>query len=180
MLENVERFLILMIDCLLPLIRHEINFRLYTFFIVSKGGLDVASDSLYINDVSSDFHYCVFSDNYFTLYNKPSARNETLQYYRFYPSLGAGFYVTGYTTFNNYTTTFTDVTVSNSFFARTDAFQILRYCFMCCFILYSSNKYCYKLCEKTEGCWVVYYENKIQEIYNIFLYTCIYYFLFVK
>ena len=41
-------------------------------------------DKLYISDIPSEYHYVQLSNDYITLYNQPSAQNETLDYYRIY------------------------------------------------------------------------------------------------
>lgn len=41
-------------------------------------------DTLYIMDIPAEYHYAVFGNDYITLYNQPSAQNQTLHYYRVY------------------------------------------------------------------------------------------------
>lgn len=88
-------------------------------------------DTLYIGDISSDYHYAVFSDGYITLYNQPSGFNETLNYYRIYTTNNGFFYSTGVTDFGRYQTTiFTDINVSNNWLYRTDIDKIFLVCFI--------------------------------------------------
>ena len=63
-------------------------------------------DKLYISDIPEEYHYAQVSSDYITLYNKPSAQNETLDYYRIYYNVSPGFYVTGEQSFSNYNRTY--------------------------------------------------------------------------
>lgn len=86
----------------------------------------MAKDVLYISDIPSEYHYAVFSNDYVTLYNQPSAANETLDYYRIYYKVSPGTYITGTQYFNSYNTTyFVDYPVSNSVWDRPDLDKIL-------------------------------------------------------
>lgn len=92
-------------------------------------------DKLYISDIPSEYHYAQISNDYITLYNQPSAQNETLDYYRIYLNVSPGFYVTGEQSFSNYNRTyFTDVEVSNSVWDRTDLDGILTSVFILAFL----------------------------------------------
>lgn len=102
----------------------------------------MASDKLYVNnDIPLDYHYAQISSNYVTYYNKPSAQNETLDYYRVYYDLGDGVYTTGTTTFSNYNRTyFVDLETSHSMFARSDIGLILTSCLiLAVFFLFLCN-----------------------------------------
>lgn len=85
------------------------------------------SDKVYLpSDIPSDYHYAVFTNDYVTLYNQPSAQNETLNYYRIYFNYSSGMYVTGQSTFSQYSRTyFYDVPVSREFFDRPDSYKIV-------------------------------------------------------
>lgn len=91
----------------------------------------MSQDILYIADIPSDYHYVVFQNDYVTLYNQPSARNETLTYYRIFLNASPGTYISGTQQFGNYTQHFTDYPVSNSFLYRSDLDKIL----ICVFII---------------------------------------------
>lgn len=92
-------------------------------------------DKLYISDIPSEYHYAQISGDYITLFNKPSASNETLDYYRIYFKVSPGFYVQGSQTFGNYnTTSFIDVDVSNSVWDRPDIDGILTSVFILAFL----------------------------------------------
>lgn len=89
-------------------------------------------DELYVGDIPLDFQYAVFSNGYITLYNQPSARGETLPYYRIYTNNNGFYYSTGETQFSSYsTTTFQPVNVTNSFWYRWDISGIL----VCTFVI---------------------------------------------
>ena len=77
-------------------------------------------DTLYLGDIPLDYKYAVFSNGYITLYNKSSARNETLNYYRIYTNNNGFFYSTGSQYFGNNTSSFTEVSVSNNIVYRQD------------------------------------------------------------
>lgn len=77
-------------------------------------------DTLYVGDIPLDYKYAVFSNGYITLYNQSSAKNETLNYYRIYTNNNGFFYSTGSQSFGNYTTSFTEVSVSNNIVYRQD------------------------------------------------------------
>lgn len=86
-------------------------------------------DTLYIGDIPTDFKYAVFSGDYITLYNQPTATNETLPYYRIYKNYDEFMYSTGVTDFRYSTTTFTEITVSNNWLYRTDIDKIFTVSF---------------------------------------------------
>ena len=91
-------------------------------------------DPLYIGDIPSDYKYAQFSSDYITLYNKPSASNETLTYYRIYDKEGF-YYSTGTQNFGNYNTTyFTEIPVSNDWLYRQDIDKIFTVCFIVVFM----------------------------------------------
>lgn len=89
-------------------------------------------DTLYICDIPSDYHYAVFSSDYITLYNQPSAQNQTLHYYRLYDSSLGYYYSQGDQSFGQYNRTyFTDVPVSNDWLYRHDLDSIFICVFIC-------------------------------------------------
>lgn len=83
-------------------------------------------DKLYTSDIPSDYHYVSFSNDYFEVYNRPSAYNTTLHYYRFYYKYSPGVYVEGDRTFSSYNTTyFEDYPTSSKVWDRPDLPNIL-------------------------------------------------------
>lgn len=83
-------------------------------------------DILYIMDIPTDYHFAVFSGDYITLYNQPSARNETLHYYRLYSNNLGYYYSEGEQSFGQYNTTyFTDIPVTNDWLYRSDLDSIM-------------------------------------------------------
>lgn len=100
------------------------------------------SDKIYVGDnIPSDYRYAIFSGDYITLFNKPSARGETLSFYRIYYKYSYDTYITGSQTFSNYDTTyFTEVQTSNQFFDRPDSYKIVFNWFIivfCCIWLFN-------------------------------------------
>lgn len=91
-------------------------------------------DTLFIGDIPSEYHYAVFNNGYITLYNKESARNETLNYYRVYTTNNGFFYSTGSQSFGNYTTSFQNIDVSNNWLYRSDIDKIFVVCFIIFFM----------------------------------------------
>lgn len=92
-------------------------------------------DTLYIADIPEEYHYAVFNTEYITLYNKPSAYNETLQYYRVYHTNLGYYYTTGQQSFSRYDTTyFQNINVSNNWMYRTDIDKIFTVCFIIFFM----------------------------------------------
>lgn len=92
-------------------------------------------DTLYIGDIPSEYHYASFSNGYITLYNKSSAYNETLSYYRIYTTNNGFFYSIGQQTFSRYDTTyFQDINVSNNWLYRNDIDKIFIVCFIIFFM----------------------------------------------
>lgn len=87
-------------------------------------------DTLYIGDIPTEYKYAVFGNDYITLYNKPTAQNETLPYYRIYTNYDNFMYSTGTTDFryNNYD--FTEISVSNNWLYRTDIDKIFIVTFL--------------------------------------------------
>lgn len=93
-------------------------------------------DTLYTGDIPSEFHYATFSSDYITLYDRPSAINTTLNYYRVYDSDLGFFYSTGTQTFGQYNTSyFTDIKTSNNWLYRHDIDIIFIVC-LCVFIMF--------------------------------------------
>lgn len=88
-------------------------------------------DTLYIGDISSDYHYADFGNGYITLYNQPTARNEILNYYRIWTNCDGFYYEVGSTTFGSYQTQyFQDVSVSSYWLYRTDIDKIFLVSFI--------------------------------------------------
>lgn len=89
-------------------------------------------DTLFIGDIPLDYKYAVFSNGYITLYNKSSARNETLNYYRIYTTNNGFYYSLGTQTFGNTRSVFTPVNVSDNICYRTDfdSIVIMVFCFV--------------------------------------------------
>lgn len=78
-------------------------------------------DTLYVGDIPLNFKYAQINNGYIRLFDKPSARNETLTYYQVYTSQNGFYYSTGTQTFNNTNTTyFTEIPVSNNIVYRQD------------------------------------------------------------
>lgn len=78
--------------------------------------------NLYVNkDIPSEYHYIRVGSNYYDLFNKPTAHNETLSYYRVYYDISQDFYTQRQETFGQYySTTFEDIGVTNNIMARRD------------------------------------------------------------
>lgn len=91
------------------------------------------NDKLYLPDnIPSDYHYAIFGNYYVTLYNKPSAQGETLDYYRIYFNYSPGLYTSGTTTFSSYNRTYFDnIPVSKDWFDRPDILNIVGVVFIC-------------------------------------------------
>ena len=91
-------------------------------------------DTLYIGDIPLDYKYAQFSGDYITLYNRPSANNITLDYYRIYDKEGF-YYSKGIQTFGSYNTTyFTEIEVSDNWLYRQDIDKIFTVCFIIFFM----------------------------------------------
>ena len=86
----------------------------------------------YVNEnIPSQYHYARFGTNYIDLFDRASAQNVTLNYYRVYYTLDPDFYVQYSENFGNYyTTTFVDIQTTNNLMCRNDIDKI----FICCFI----------------------------------------------
>lgn len=92
-------------------------------------------DTLYIGDIPSSFHYASFGNDYITLYDRPSAVNVTIPYYRIYDYEKGFYYTTGQQTFSNYNTSyFDDINVSNNWLYRSDIDKIFVVCFIIFFM----------------------------------------------
>lgn len=87
-------------------------------------------DTLYIGDIPSDFKYAVFSNDYITLYNQPTAQNETLPYYRIHKNYDNFMYSTGFTNFGYNSTSFTEISVSDNWLYRGDIDKIFNVSFI--------------------------------------------------
>lgn len=92
-------------------------------------------DTIYIGDIPLDYHYATFGNDYITLYNRPSAYNQTLNYYRVYDYNNGFYYSTGTQNFGMNTTYFQDVNVSNNWLYRHDIDTIFVCC-LCIFIMF--------------------------------------------
>lgn len=89
-------------------------------------------DKLYIGEISSDFHYAQFGNNYIDLFNKESAYNETLTYYRIYTNYQGFYYSVGTRSFGQYNyTNFDNIEVSNEWVYRNDCDKIFVVVFIC-------------------------------------------------
>lgn len=93
------------------------------------------SDKVYLpSDIPYGYDYGVYSNGYITLYDRPSAQNETLTYYRIYYGYSDGLVTTGTTTFGQYNRTyFEQIPTSRDFFDRPDCFKIVTIVFILCF-----------------------------------------------
>lgn len=93
------------------------------------------SDKIYLgSDIPNGYKYAVYSSNYITLYNKPSAQGETLTYYRIYFPYSYDLVSTGQTNFSSYSRTyFEEVQTSREFFDRPDAYKIVTIWFIIVF-----------------------------------------------
>lgn len=88
-------------------------------------------DKVYLNkDIPDGYNYAEITSDYIRLYNKPSARNETLTCYTIYYNYSSDFVVESTKTFSNYTTTFTPVQTSRSVFDRPDFSNIITIVFI--------------------------------------------------
>lgn len=90
-------------------------------------------DVLYTGSIPSEFHYAVWGSDYVTLYNRPSAQNITLPYYRIYFNAPGFYYSEGSTQFSQYnTTTFQNIEVTDKWYYRKDNLNILMFTFIIC------------------------------------------------
>lgn len=92
-------------------------------------------DTLYIGDIPTSYHYAVFSNGYITLYDRASATNQTLNYYRIYTNNNGFYYSTGTTSFGYTTSYFTDINVSQDWHYRTDIDSIYVVAFISIFLI---------------------------------------------
>lgn len=90
------------------------------------------SDKIYLpSEVPDDFHYAEFKNGYVTLYNEPSALDETLEYYRIHYDYSSGLVTHGYTDFRGLIATeFEEVETSREFFDRPDSISIVLIVFI--------------------------------------------------
>lgn len=93
------------------------------------------SDKVYLPDsIPEGFNYGQYSNGYITLYNQPSAQNETIQYYRIYYGYSDGLVTTGTSTFGSYSRTyFENIPTSREVFDRPDFVNILTCVFLMLF-----------------------------------------------
>lgn len=83
-------------------------------------------DVLFVGSIPKEYHYAVWGSDYVTLYNRPSAQNITLPYYRIYFNAPGFHFSQGNQTFSQYNaTTFQDIEVSDKWYYRKDNFTIL-------------------------------------------------------
>ena len=88
-------------------------------------------DVLFVGPIPKEYHYCVWSSDYVTLYNRPDAQNITLPYYRIYFNAPGFHYSRGTQTFSQYqATTFQDINVSDKWYYRKDSLNILMFTFI--------------------------------------------------
>lgn len=88
-------------------------------------------DVLYIGSIPSQYHYAVWSSDYVTLFDRPTAQNITLSYYRIYFNAPGFYYSQGSQTFSQYQmTSFQDIEVTDKWYYRKDSLTIL--CFTVC------------------------------------------------
>lgn len=95
-----------------------------TVNIDNPSGSNYGIDTLYIGDIPEEFCYAQFNSDYVTLYNKSSASNEELQYYRIYFIDNFFTYDSGFSRFDN-TVNFQKINVSNKIYYRRDFPNIL-------------------------------------------------------
>lgn len=90
-------------------------------------------DVLYTGDIPKSFCYAVFGSDYVTLYDRPSAQNITLPFYRIYFNTPGFFYSQGTSNFTNYNSqTFQKVEVSDKWYHRDDSLTILSFTVCVC------------------------------------------------
>lgn len=78
-------------------------------------------DTLYIGDIPVSYKYAQFGNGYIDLYDKSSARNQTLTYYRIYLNNGGFFYYdTGTRNYGTSTVYFQPINVSQDWKYRQD------------------------------------------------------------
>lgn len=87
-------------------------------------------DVLYIGSIPSQYHYAVWGNDYVTLYNRPTAQNITLPYYRIYFNAPGFYYSQGTTTVGQQTQTYQDISVSDKWVYRKDSVNILLFSFI--------------------------------------------------
>lgn len=93
------------------------------------------SDKLYLpTSIPDGYNYAVYSNGYITLYNQPSAQNETLTYYRIWYGYSDGLVSSGQTSFSSYSRTYFDyINTSRDVFDRPDFVNICTITFILCF-----------------------------------------------
>lgn len=99
------------------------------------------SDTLYIGDIPSNYHYCRYGSNYIDLFDRQTLSNGSYRYYRVY--LYDNFFTYDMGTYNvgTYNTvTLSDINVSNDFMYRRDIDSIFV-CVMifCVFFVFLTN-----------------------------------------
>lgn len=85
-------------------------------------------DKIYTNPdvIPSDYVFGEITDNYITLYNKPSFHNETATYYRIYYKYSSDLVVSGTQTFGQYySVTYPRLPISHDVQDRPDFVNIL-------------------------------------------------------
>lgn len=93
-------------------------------------------DKIYIGDIPSNYHYAIFSNYYIDLYDRPTLTNGTFTFYRIYLYDNQFAYSVGAQTYNQYyTTTATDVEVTDNIRYRRDFPDIVQTIFIYCFLL---------------------------------------------
>lgn len=93
------------------------------------------SDKIFLgSDIPNGYEYAVYSNNYITLYNQPSAQGETLTYYRIYFPYSYDLVSSGQTNFSSYSRTyFEHVQTSRNFLDRPDSYKIVTIIFILVF-----------------------------------------------
>ena len=88
-------------------------------------------DVLYIGDIPNEFHFAVWGSDFVTLYDRPTAQNITLPYYRIYFNAPGFYYSKGAQTFSQYNaTTFQNIEVTDKWYYRKDNLNILIFTFI--------------------------------------------------
>lgn len=92
-------------------------------------------DTLYIGDIPSDYHYATFGNDYITLYNVPSAHNQTIHYYRVYDYDFGFYYTEGDQTVGQNYNYYQNINVSDNWLYRSDIDKIFLVLF-CIFVMF--------------------------------------------
>lgn len=83
-------------------------------------------DTLYIGDISQDYHYAIFNNGYIDLYNTNVLHNGTYNSYRIFTNVNGFYYEPRTVTVGQFTTNYAnDIKVSQKPVYRTDFPSIL-------------------------------------------------------